>query len=195
MNKSILISILAFISASAFAGTVTVNGHSCGSLITLMTTPAGDLTIKTDGACGTVAPPPVEPPPVVTPPTSCPAGVTCLNRTWPIKQEVITLRAGQTIAIAVPADAAGTSRYVQTMITAGNSAARRLAISTTAGDVNPSNTRCATSGWESISMRYTAGDSGGARGCFVPAGVPIYINLTPTNCPEGQRCDVYIKGE
>lgn len=194
MYKSILISLLMLISALSFAGTVTVNGHSCGSLITLTTTPAGDLTIKTDGTCGTVAPP-VEPPPVVTPPSSCPVGVTCLKRTWPLKQEVISLRAGQTVAIAVPAESAGTSRYVQSMITAGNSAARRLAISTTAGDVNPANTRCATSGWESVSMNYTAGDSGGARGCFVPAGVPIFINLAPTNCPEGQRCDVYIKGQ
>ncbi len=194
MYKSILISTLMLISALSFAGTVTVNGHSCGSLITLTTTPAGDLTIKADGTCGTVAPP-VEPPPVVTPPSSCPAGVTCLKRTWPLKQEIISLRAGQTVAIAVPAESAGTARYVQTMITAGNSAARRLAISTTAGDVNPANTRCATRGWESVSMNYTAGDSGGARGCFVPAGVPIFINLAPTNCPEGQRCDVYIKGQ
>lgn len=194
MKKLIPALILLLTSAFAFAGAVTVNGHSCGSLITLTTTPAGDLTIKTDGTCGTVAPP-VEPPPVVTPPTSCPAGVTCLKRTWPIKQEIITLRAGQAVAIAVPAETAGTARYVQSMITTGNSAARRLAISTTAGDVNPANTRCATRGWESVSMSYTAGDSGGGRGCFVPAGVPIYINLAPTNCPEGQRCDVYIKGQ
>lgn len=191
----ILIAILAMLPAALLAATLTLNGQACGTISETRIDGAGNVAFTTDGQCGSVTPPPVEPPPVVTPPSSCPVGVTCLKRTWPLKQEVISLRAGQTVAIAVPAESAGTSRYVQSMITAGNSAARRLAISTTAGDVNPANTRCATSGWESVSMNYTAGDSGGARGCFVPAGVPIFINLAPTNCPEGQRCDVYIKGQ
>lgn len=192
MNKSILLSILMLISASAFAATVQVNGNSCGSWSKMTTSPNGDIAITADGTCGAAAP--VEPPPVVVPPSACPAGVTCLDRPFPLVQEVITLRAGQVISIKLPADVTGKQRRVTSQITTGNTAARRMAISDKPGDVNPAQSRCSTQGFEAVSLRYTAGEPTSTTACFVPAGQSVYWNITPTNCPDGQKCSVYISG-
>ena len=193
MKRLILTSILTLISAFAFAAAVVVNGSSCGSWTSMTTSPNGDIAIKADGTCGAVSQP-VEPPPVVAPPSSCPAGVVCLERKWPLVQEVITLRAGQVVAIKLPGDAVGKKRRLTTMITSGDTAARRVAISDKPGDVDPAQSRCSTQGFESIAISYTVGEPTSATACFMPADKPVYWNLTPTNCPEGTKCRVYIVG-
>jgi hypothetical protein len=66
MKKLILTSILMFISAFAFSGTVTVNGNSCGSLTSAIVGAEGNLEVKTTATCGgvVVPPPPPEPDPL-----------------------------------------------------------------------------------------------------------------------------------
>lgn len=191
MHKRILMAILTLFTASALAGTVTVNGNSCGSWSKLVYTPAGDLSLTTDGACGTVAPPPVEPPPV-TSPSACPSGVTCIDRPFPvIPQEVLGLRAGQTLAVRVNVPATGTG-YISTMITTGDTASRRVSLSSVAGDMNPPSSRCSSTGWETTGTGWTAGE-GTARTCYVKPGT-AYINVQVTNCEPGKTCRFYLKG-
>ena len=192
MKKLILASILTLISAFAFAAAVTVNGNSCGSWSKLTYTPAGDLSLTTDGACGTVAPPPVEPPPVVTPPTSCPSGVTCIDRPFPvIPQEILGLKAGQTLAVRVTVPPTGAG-YISTMITTGDTASRRVSLSSVAGDMNPPSSRCASTAWETTGIGWTAGE-GTARTCYVKPGT-AYINVQVTNCEPSKTCKFWLKG-
>lgn len=185
-----LIWVFALFATTAMAGAVTVNGMACGSLRTISLDGSGNFAITTDGTCGLVPsdPPPVDPPVI----GSCPSGVTCIDRTFPIiRQEVVSIRAGQILAFRVNTGASG-SGLIQTNNTANLSPGRRVAVSTAAGDLNPANARCATSGFEATSSGYVIGTPVD-RKCTLPANSVVYINVQATNCPDGKRCEFYLK--
>ena len=193
MLKLILASILTFLSLSASAGTVTVNGTSCGSLTSMTLDAAGALVVGTDAACGVITPPPppVEPP--VEDPFACvpSANLNCITRPFPvIPQEIVSLYGSKVVAIKVRVPATGRGR-ISTMIYAGPTAARTVTLSTVPGEMT-SPLECVKSGLEVTSNNWTT--LPGVRGeCQLPVGKDIYINIKASNCPEGTRCKIYLK--
>jgi hypothetical protein len=186
----LMICLLALISAPVWAGSVSVNGADCGSLKVLSLDSEGNITVATDGTCGLVPadPPPVDPPVI----GACPSGVTCIDRTFPIiRQEVVSIRAGQILAFRVNTGASGVGT-VYTNNTANLSPNRRVALSTVAGDLNPPNSRCGTSGFESTTSGYVVGTPVD-RKCTLPAYSVVYINVQATNCPDGKRCEFLLR--
>ena len=186
----ILIAILAMLPAALLAATLTLNGQACGTISETRIDGAGNVAFTTDGQCGSVTPPPVDPP--VTPPASCPAGVVCIDRTFPIiRQEVVSIRAGQILAFRVNTGASGVGT-VYTNNTANLSPNRRVALSTVAGDLNPPNSRCGTSGFESTTSGYVVGTPVD-RKCTLPTYSVVYFNVKAPNCPDGKRCEFLLR--
>lgn len=184
MYKSILISILMLISASSFAAPLTVNGISCGSWTRLEMGADNSLSLATDGACGTVAPP-VEPPS-----SACPAGVRCIDRPWPINpQETVTLDGNSVLAIKVRAGESGAGKLA-TAYTSGQSGNRQVVISSKPGDFAPV-APCASTGTQTT-MTYWAIGAGKSYQCAMTAGQTYWINIKHTNCAG--RCEFILKG-
>lgn len=179
-----ILSLLA-ISLSALAATVMVDGKAAGTLQKLTVGANGDVVVTT----GTVSPPPIDPPAA-----ACPQGVTCIDRAFPVLvQEVLSLKAGQVLAVRVKTpDGKGAGR-VTTMYTTGNTAARRVSLSATPGDTDPGNTKCTSSGLE-ITTNDWSTDSAALRTCVLPPGSTAFINIRTTNCPDGMVCKFYLKG-
>lgn len=172
----------------AWSGNVLVNGQSCGGLSNLTVNTVGDVTLTSTSACGTSTP--GAPPPVDVP--TCAPNQKCVDRGgFPIMQEKFSLRAGQTLVLKVTSGASG-SGIISTMYTStGATSNRRVALSETPGDMNPANSRCASTGLEKTTIRYSIGVPQ-LYGCVIPSGKPAYINVTPTNCPDGAECEFHL---
>lgn len=190
MKKLILTSILAFISAFAFSGTVTVNGNSCGSLTSAIVGAEGNLEVKTTATCGGVVVPPPEPEPD---PLACIPSSTqiCLSRPWPnIAQELMSIRNGQLISIKVRTGQSGVGTvYVNNY--AGDTAAMQVALATVPGTVDTPAT-CMRKGFESVSLRWEISGAN-TRVCQLPPGKDIYLTLKATNCPDRVSCKFYLR--
>ena len=183
MKKLILASILTLISAFAFAAAVTVNGISCGSLKSLTLTGTGDYAVSTDGTCGAVSP--VEPPA-----STCPSGVRCIDRPWPIvPQEMITLDGNSTIAIKVRAPELGSGKLA-TAYTSGNSGNRQVAISSAPGDFAVPAV-CIKSGTQSTNTYWSIGAANQSQ-CLMAPNQTYWVNIRHTTCSG--RCEFILKG-
>ena len=190
MKKLILTSILMFISAFAFSGTVTVNGNSCGSLTAALMGANGDLEVETTTACGGVVTPPPEPEP--TPFVCVPSSTQiCLSRPWPnIAQELMSIRNGQLISIKVRTGQSGAGTvYVNNY--AGDTAAMQVVLATVPGTVDTP-AACTKKGFESVNLRWEIA-GGNTRVCQLPAGKDIYLTLKATNCPDRVTCKFYLR--
>lgn len=190
MLKLILASILTFLSLSASAGTVTVNGNSCGSLTSATMGAEGNLEVKTTATCGGVVVPPPEPEPD---PLACIPSSTqiCLSRPWPnIAQELMSIRNGQLISIKVRTGQSGVGTvYVNNY--AGDTAAMQVALATVPGTVDTPAT-CRRKGFESVSLRWEISGAN-TRVCQLPPGKDIYLTLKATNCPDRVSCKFYLR--
>ncbi len=190
MLKLILASILTFLSLSASAGTVTVNGTSCGSLTSATMGAEGNLEVKTTATCGGVVVPPPEPEPD---PLACIPSSTqiCLSRPWPnIAQELMSIRNGQLISIKVRTGQSGVGTvYVNNY--AGDTAAMQVALATVPGTVDTPAT-CMRKGFESVSLRWEISGAN-TRVCQLPPGKDIYLTLKATNCPDRVSCKFYLR--
>lgn len=183
----------------ATAGTVTLNGMSCGSLQNLSVSSAGNVTVSTDVGCGGAVIPPPEPPDTPGSPTIDPfacvrtPALDCASRPFPIiVQEIVSLYGSRTVAIKVRVPASGRG-YVQTMQYAGVTAARTVTLSTLPG-VMTAPRECVKWGFEVTGNAWTT--TPGVRGeCLLPAGKDVYINIQASNCPAGTRCKIYMRAE
>lgn len=183
MKRLILTSILTLISAFAFAAAVTVNGLSCGSLKSLTLSGTGDYTVSTDGTCGAVSP--VEPPA-----STCPSGVRCIDRPWPIvPQETVALEGGSVLAIKVTAGASGSGKLV-TAYTSGSSGNRQVAISSKPGDFAVS-APCIKSGTQSTTTYWGIGVANQSQ-CLMAPNQTYWVNIRHTTCSG--RCEFILKG-
>jgi len=184
MKRLILTSILTLISAFAFAAAVTVNGISCGSLKSLTLSGTGDYTVSTDGTCGAVSP--VEPPPAST----CPSGVRCIDRPWPIvPQETVALEGTSVLAIKVKAGASGSGKLV-TAYTSGSSGNRQVAISSKPGDFAVS-APCIKSGTQSTTTYWGIGAANQSQ-CLMAPNQTYWVNIRHTTCSG--RCEFILRG-
>ncbi len=133
--------------------------------------------------------------------TTCPSGVTCVERPWPtIAQETFSLRSNGILAIKVNTTEAGLNGYLDTMNTTGNTATRDVYLSTQPG-VFPSSlpsppprrtneARCYQQGFETTTTAWE--QSGTDSVCQIPANSPMWINIKFTNCTSSS-CSFYLK--
>lgn len=184
MKRLILTSILTLISASAFAAMVQVNGNLCGSLKDLTYSATGDIAVTTDGSCGAGVTPPAGPP------STCPPGVRCIDRSWPIvPQEMITLDGNSTVAIKVKAGESGAGKLM-TAYTSGTSGNRQVAISSAPGDFAVP-AACLKSGTQSTNTYWSIGAANQSQ-CLMAPGGTYWVNIRHTNCAG--RCEFILKG-
>ena len=184
MKRLILTSILTLISAFAFAAAVTVNGISCGSLKSLTLSGTGDYTVSTDGTCGAVSPP-VEPPA-----STCPSGVRCIDRPWPIvPQETVALDGTNVLAIKVKAGESGSGKLM-TAYTSGTSSNRQVALSSKPGDFAPP-APCLKSGTQSTTTYWGIGAANQSQ-CLMAPNQTYWVNIRHTTCSG--RCEFILTG-
>jgi hypothetical protein len=125
--------------------------------------------------------------------TTCPTGVTCIERPWPtIVQEKISMKANAVLAIKVNTTAQGLTGFLNTMYTTGNTASRAVSVSQTPGDfTGGGSARCVTSGLE-VTTTGWAQQTTDTRKCQLPANGTAWINVKFTNCTTSS-CDFYLK--
>lgn len=180
--------ILAFgllFAVEAIAGTLTLNGHACGEIKQIVIA-ADAVALTTDGTCTSgVVSPPVEPPT-----STCPSGVRCIDRPWPIvPQETVALDDTSVLAIKVKAGASGSGKLV-TAYTSGTSSNRQVAISSKPGDFAPP-APCLKSGTQSTTTYWGIGAANQSQ-CLMAPNQTYWVNIRHTTCSG--RCEFILKG-